>query len=131
MVESEKRCDHPRSLVPRPTELIVSTPNGLTKTLTFSRLLDVSSAGVSGLENVGVGSGVLDSTEGTRLPTPLDSLPVLGEIGPQPDNVRKPCSYKSLVPSAQKCSGSRPDKGSAIVSAILIPCRCLSTLYLG
>lgn len=79
-----------------------------------------SSSGVSGLELAGVSSGVVDSMEGTKLPTPLDSLPVLGDIGPQPVKVLKPCSYNILVPSALKSSGSKPESGRAIDSAILL-----------
>lgn len=85
---------------------------------TFSSGLGAST-GVSGLEWAGVCSGVVDSIEGTKLPTPLDSLLVLGEIGPQPVNVLKPCSYKILVPNTLNSSGSRPESGRAIDSAIL------------
>lgn len=81
----------------------------------------VSSAGVSGLDEIGVSSGVDDSVvEGMKLEIPLDSLAVLGEIGGLPDKILKPRSYKILAPMEAKCSGSRPDRGKAIDNAILL-----------
>lgn len=81
----------------------------------------VSSAGVSGLDEIGVSLGVDDSVvEGMRLEIPLDSLAVLGEIGGLPDKILKPRSYKILAPIEAKCSGSRPDRGKAIDNAIFL-----------
>lgn len=81
----------------------------------------VSSAGVSGLDEIGVSLGVDDSVvEGMKLEIPLDSLAVLGEIGGLPDKILKPRSYKILAPIEAKCSGSRPDRGKAIDNAIFL-----------
>jgi len=79
--------------------------------------------GVSGLDEIGVNSTDADSADVARLLMPLDSLPVLGEVRPESDKFLKFCSHsilRSFMFSVEKCSGSRPNNGSANVNAILL-----------
>lgn len=77
--------------------------------------------GVSGLDENGINSTNADSADVARLLTPLDSLPVLGEVRPESDKLIKFCSHsllRSFMFSMEKRSGFRPNNGSANVNAI-------------